>query len=92
MNPVKLHAVQPPTADEKARAEVIAHLEEVLAEARRGEISEVLIISLHPDGEWSNLSTRTESISNWVGYLEQTQFDWMMLAREEKRLDKPKST
>lgn len=77
--PVNLRIVSPPTATEETRADVVTHLKRALAEAESGNVNEVLILMCHANGEWSNLSSRTESILKWVGRLEITKLDWIGL-------------
>lgn len=80
----KLGVVAKPTAAEDIKVEVIRLLEEKLAEAREGKISEVLILNRYvagadPDGnDWGMLATPSLHLTEWIGHLEQTQFDWMM--------------
>jgi hypothetical protein len=74
-----LHAVKPITSTEAIRAEVIAMLEDALAEAKAGEIDELFMILKHPGGdEWSDRSTSTLNTTEWIGKLEVTKLSWSL--------------
>lgn len=74
-----LRAVAPPTADEEARQEVIDMLEEALEEAKRGEITEIVMILKRPnDDEWDERATVTRFMSAWIGKLEMLKHDWIL--------------
>jgi hypothetical protein len=83
-----LRIVADPTADEEIRAEVVGLLEETLEQAKRGEITEILLILKHPGtDEWSDRSTSTQHLTEWIGKLEVTKQSWILqfLNRETRR-------
>lgn len=83
-----LHVVAPPSVPEEIRADVIRQLEKTLAEARRGEVAEVLLIIQRPDPEfWEQRSSDTQSILKWVGRLEVTKLDWIAKMTAATRTD-----
>lgn len=59
-----------PKASDEVRAGVVRVLERALAEASEGNISSVLIIALHPGGEWSDWQSSTEQMSEMIGRIE----------------------
>lgn len=76
-----LQFVPPPTANEEARAAVIAMLNETLEEAKRGEIAEMVMILKHPqEDEWSERATVTRFRSAWIGKLEILKHNWIIQA------------
>lgn len=80
----QLHAVAPVTVDAEIRAEVVEKLERALAMAKDGKVSEVLVIALHEDGDYTQLASHTQSLSQWIGLLEITKSDWIHQCREEE--------
>src|ERR1039458_1287124 len=84
VDPTPLRTAPVPRASEKTRAEVITLLKEALADAEAGAVEEVFIIMKRIKGnepglDWSVLATPSESISEWVGFLERAKFDWLMM-------------
>lgn len=78
-----LHVVKPPRVADEIRQEVIELLEETLAEARAGEISEIMLIIQHPGKDWSQRSSDTmDGILKWIGRLEITKLDWIAKLKE----------
>lgn len=59
-----------PTIAHEVRESVISLLEKALSEARASNVSSVLIIALHPNGEWSDWQSSTEQVSEMIGRLE----------------------
>lgn len=78
----KLHTVAPPTAPEHVRADLIEKLERTLAEARAGEITELFMIVLHPDTDFSDRATPTENLTAWIGKLEIVKQRWINASLE----------
>jgi hypothetical protein len=72
-----LSVVKAPTIPERTRAETVEILEEVLKAAKAGEVSEVVIIALSPNGEWRELATATTSVAEWIGRLKILESDWI---------------
>lgn len=67
-----------PTVSDDCRASVIALLEDTLEEAKRGDISEIVVLIQHADPhEWSDRSSFSTSILSWVGRLETAKLDWI---------------
>lgn len=58
------------TVSDEIRASVIDILEGALNEARNGNISSVLVIALHPNGEWSDLQSATAQLSKMIECIE----------------------
>lgn len=77
------------TVPEDIRAGVIRELERTLEEAKRGEISEILMIIVHPNNEWSERSSDTTSILSWIGRLETTKADWLAQMKVDRIEDPP---
>lgn len=73
----KLGVVKRPTTPEKAQAEVIEILEELLEQAKGGHIAEICVVVANASREWDLLTSSTLSISEWVGRLEIVQSDWI---------------
>lgn len=82
--PIQLHEVLPPTAEQAAQAEVIDLLERVLVCARNGEVSEIVMILLSPNGEWRDLATHTETFTPWIGKLEVLKANWIRLMQDDE--------
>jgi len=81
---IPLHAVAPVTADEEAKATAIRILEELLEEAKRGEIIEFAVIIVRPgDDIWSERMTPTRKKSEWIGKLMIMMVDWITHMSEE---------
>lgn len=59
-----------PTPDEQIKESVMKVLKEALAEAEKGEISDIVIIAVHPDGAWSDWQSSTNHASAMVGRLD----------------------
>lgn len=79
-----LHAVQPPTADEEAKAAAVELLKELLAEAERGEIVELAVIVMRPgEDEWADRATPTRNKSAWIGKLMIMMVGWIGHMNEE---------
>lgn len=77
----RLGVVKQPTADEGCKASSIKALAEALERAEKGDVEEVLIILKHPgEGDYSVLASDTQSMTGWVGKMEQLKFDWQMHA------------
>lgn len=80
----QLHAVAPLTVSDTIRAEVVAKLERALVTAKAGGISEIVILALHPDDEYSQLTSSTMSMTRWIGIMTITMSDWIAQHRENK--------
>lgn len=74
---VTLREVPALTTQEEIRLNVVEKLKRVLVQAEAGEIDEILVIMHHPDEDWTSISSMTQSIMRWVGYLEMTKLDWV---------------
>lgn len=59
-----------PTVADEVRASVVKVLEDALAEAKDGNVSSVLVIAVHPDGEWSDWQSATDRLSEMIGRIE----------------------
>lgn len=59
-----------PTVAEEVRESVVGVLKDALAQAEAGNVTSVLVIALHPDGNWSDWHSSTEKVSEMVGRLE----------------------
>jgi hypothetical protein len=80
----QLHAIKPPTADDEIKESMIKMLEDTLAEARAGDITEVVMLIQHADPEeWSDRAGMTDNIMRWVGRLETTKLDWIAKYKEQ---------
>ena len=65
-----VHLAPPPTIENEVRDSVVGLLERALEEARAGNISSVVVIALHPNGEWSDWQSGTQQVSEMIGRLE----------------------
>lgn len=80
-----IRLVTPPTASEEIKQSVVEKLEEILAQAKAGDITEFCMIIQHADpAEWSDISSMTKHIMTWVGRLEMTKLDWIAKYRENE--------
>lgn len=59
-----------PTVAEEIRAHVVEVLERALAEAKDGQITSVVVIARHPDGEFSDWHSSTAEAHAVIGSLE----------------------
>lgn len=71
---------------EESRADVVQMLEETLAEARRGEIDEIVILGKCAqlpggDDEWLERASATQNMRAWIGALEMMKADWIEMYR-----------
>lgn len=83
-----LHVIKAPRAADDIKASVVKLLEELLVEAKAGDITELCILIQHADPrEWSDRSSMTENIMGWVGRLELTKLDWIAKYREQDDQD-----
>jgi hypothetical protein len=73
--PVKL--VTKPTAKAEIRDSIIRNLREVLAQAEAGDIDAVIILALHPNGEWSGNDIATTRFSEVIGRIEIVKQQWV---------------
>jgi hypothetical protein len=80
----QLHAVAPIRVSDEIRAEVVAKLERALTTAKAGDISEIVILALHPDDEYSQLTSSTMSMTRWIGIMTITVSDWIAQHRKNK--------
>lgn len=83
----KLGLVPQPRAEEQRRLESIKLLEDALAKAKSGEVSEALVILRHPDGGHTAMMARTEDTAGWLGYLEMLKFQWLQSETDLGKFD-----
>jgi len=78
-NVTPLRVVALPTADEEAKADAIRILEELLEEAKHGEIVEFAIVIMRPgDDMWDERTTPTRARSAWIGKLMMLMVNWII--------------
>jgi len=83
----QLHAVKPPSVSNEIRDSMIKLIEDLLEEAKAGDVTEVCILIQHADPkEWSDRSSMTENIMTWVGRLETTKLDWIAKYKEQDQV------
>ena len=68
-------AVPRPSAADEIRAELVRMAEELLAEIKAGEITEMLMIVKHPDSKWSNRWSGSLDYPRTIGELEITKYE-----------------
>jgi hypothetical protein len=74
-DPVKL--VTKPTAKAEIRDSIVRDLREVLAQAEAGDIDAIIVLALHPDGEWSGNNIATTRFSEVIGRIEIVKQQWI---------------
>lgn len=85
MGKVTKLSVVTPTVSQLTRESMIKVLEDTLEEAKKGDISEILMLIQHADPhEWSDRMSFSSHIPIWIGRLELTKLD---LAAKYKELD-----
>ena len=85
-NVTPLRVVALPTADEEAKADAIRILEELLEEAKHGEIVEFAIVIMRPgDDMWDERTTPTRARSAWIGKQARLK-EKIRLAQHEARM------
>ncbi len=65
------------TAAEESRIAVIDVLNEIMEEAERGEVGEIVAMIRHPDGSYSERATPTDYQRDWIGQLEILKHSWI---------------
>ena len=68
MPPVKL--VTKPTVAETAKKEVLELAQELLGDAKSGDVVEVFMVIKHPDGTWSHRRSSNVDTPALIGRLE----------------------
>jgi hypothetical protein len=70
---IDLHVVAPPKLSESVRADAVETLERVLAEAKAGNVSGVVILWRDAKEHWENDHTALADFPDWVGRIEITK-------------------
>jgi hypothetical protein len=79
-----LRVIGQPTATEEIKASVIARLEQTLEEARRGDVTEVLMLVQHANPDvWSERSGQLTNLMTWCGRLGAVQLTLQLQNRED---------
>jgi hypothetical protein len=80
----KLHAVPPVTTAEEIRSSLVFELERALAEAKAGDISEIILIIQHADpAVWSDRSCKLTDLLKWAARVEVTKLDLIAKYKEQ---------
>lgn len=75
--PGAIALVPKPTADAEVRDSVIGLLRRTLDDAEAGNITTLVMVLGHPDGEWSDRVSATNQLSEAIGRLEITKQEWI---------------
>lgn len=59
-----------PTVAEEVQSSIMATLEKAVTAAKNGDLTSVVIIATHPDGQWSDWHSLTDHMSETIGKLE----------------------
>lgn len=70
---IDLHVVAPPKLPESVRADAVETLERVLAEAKAGNVSGVVVIWRDGKEHWENDRTGLADFPEWIGRIEITK-------------------
>lgn len=69
--------VTKPTAKDEIRDSIVRDLRGVLAQAEAGDIEAVIMLVLHPNGEWSGNDIATTRFSETIGRIEIVKQKWI---------------
>jgi len=69
--------VTKPTASAEIRDSIVRDLREVLAQAEAGDVDAVIMLVLHPNGEWSGNDIATTRFSEVIGRVEIVKQEWI---------------
>lgn len=88
-NITRLHEVAPPRVPDTIREQLIKDVEELLQEARAGEISEMIVLVQHSNPEqWSERKSAANTpISTWIGRLEIFKYDLITRLHQAEEIE-----
>jgi hypothetical protein len=76
-DPAVLSLAPRPKAEDQVRESIVAILATALKEARNGEITSVIMILQHSDGDWSDRASETIKFTEAIGRLEILKQEWI---------------